>query len=209
MRNWVDLVEFEVHPVITSQEAAQRVAQKGGAWCGLTMRSAAPVIRRRYARAALHVVANLRPQSFIVCMEEDPSWNPLVPELTVADLEKSLQFYMTAGLSVRFRRDAPPFASLELGRAQLMLEQEHAGGWNVEPLQRPLGRGINFQIEVPDVEQVLAALHSHGVQAFRGIQDSWYTVSVLQQKGQREFLVQDPDGYLLRFAQPLGSRSAA
>lgn len=26
MGNWSDLVEFEVHPVITSQEAAQRVA---------------------------------------------------------------------------------------------------------------------------------------------------------------------------------------
>ncbi len=25
-RNWKDLVEFEVHPVITSQEAAQRMA---------------------------------------------------------------------------------------------------------------------------------------------------------------------------------------
>ena len=28
MRNWTDLVEFEVHSVITSQEAAQRVAPK-------------------------------------------------------------------------------------------------------------------------------------------------------------------------------------
>ena len=26
MRNWKDIVEFEVHPVMTSQEAAQRVA---------------------------------------------------------------------------------------------------------------------------------------------------------------------------------------
>lgn len=26
MRNWKDLVDFEVHPVISSQEAAQRVA---------------------------------------------------------------------------------------------------------------------------------------------------------------------------------------
>jgi hypothetical protein len=26
MENWTDLVEFEVHPVITSQQAAQRVA---------------------------------------------------------------------------------------------------------------------------------------------------------------------------------------
>jgi hypothetical protein len=28
--NWKDLVEFEVHPVITSQEAAQRVASLEG-----------------------------------------------------------------------------------------------------------------------------------------------------------------------------------
>ena len=28
MRNWEDLVEFEVHPVMTSQEAAQRVASQ-------------------------------------------------------------------------------------------------------------------------------------------------------------------------------------
>ena len=28
MRNWQDLVEFEVHPVISSQEAAQRVADR-------------------------------------------------------------------------------------------------------------------------------------------------------------------------------------
>jgi len=26
MAHWADLVEFEVHPVITSQEAAQRIA---------------------------------------------------------------------------------------------------------------------------------------------------------------------------------------
>ena len=31
MSNWADLVEFEVHTVMTSQEAAQRVAPKVGA----------------------------------------------------------------------------------------------------------------------------------------------------------------------------------
>jgi len=142
-------------------------------------------------------------------MEEDQYWSPLVPELTVADLEKSLQFYGAAGFSVRFQRSDPPFAYMELGQAQLMLEQEHPGGWNVGPLERPLGRGINLQIEVPDAAQVLAALQSGGVQPFRGIQDTWYLVSALRQEGQREFLVQDPDGYLLRFAQYLGHRNAA
>ena len=28
--NWIDLVEFEVYPVISSNEAAERVARKGG-----------------------------------------------------------------------------------------------------------------------------------------------------------------------------------
>jgi hypothetical protein len=31
MSNWADLVEFEVHAVMTSQEAAQRVAARAGA----------------------------------------------------------------------------------------------------------------------------------------------------------------------------------
>ena len=74
-------------------------------------------------------------------MSEDPYWNPLVHELTVTDLERSQHFYCAAGFSVRFRRTDPPFAYLELGRAQLMLEQEHAEGWQVAPLERPLQKG--------------------------------------------------------------------
>jgi hypothetical protein len=31
MAQWSDLVEFEVHPVMTSQEAAQRMAPRAGA----------------------------------------------------------------------------------------------------------------------------------------------------------------------------------
>jgi hypothetical protein len=31
MRNWSDLVEFEVHPIMTSQEAAQRVGGQNAA----------------------------------------------------------------------------------------------------------------------------------------------------------------------------------
>ena len=130
----------------------------------------------------------------------------MVPELTVASLDTSLDFYLAAGFNVRFQRSAPPFAYLELGRAQLMIEQQHKQGWNIEPLDRPLGRGVNFQIEVPDANDVLTRLQGQGVTPFRDIKDAWYAVSPSQQEGQREFLVQDPDGYLLRFAQYLGMR---
>ncbi|WP_394001984.1 bleomycin resistance protein [Luteimonas sp. WGS1318] len=140
-------------------------------------------------------------------MLEEPCWNALVPELTVDQIEVSLRFYTAAGFSVRFHREAPAFAYLELGHAQLMLEQQHERGWNVTPLDRPLGRGVNFQIEVPDAQAVHSGLVAAGVAIFREVKDTWYAVAPNAQKGQREFLVQDPDGYLLRFAQRLGSRS--
>ena len=140
-------------------------------------------------------------------MPVDGYWNPLVPELTAKDLEASLRFYRAAGFSVRFRRDDPPFAYLELGHAQIMLEEEHAGGWNIEPLDRPLGRGINFQIEVSDAQSTYAALVGTGFALFRELKESWYAVSETMEEGQREFLAQDPDGYLMRFVQPLGQRS--
>jgi hypothetical protein len=41
---------------------------------------------------------------------------------------------------------------------------------------------------------------------FRALEESWYPVSEREEEGQLEFLVQDPDGYLLRFCQVLGSR---
>lgn len=142
-------------------------------------------------------------------MTEVTYCNPLVPELTVTSLEDSLLFYQAAGFSVRYRRKSPPFAYLELGHAQLMLEQWHAEGWNVEPLDKPFGRGISFQIEVPDVGRVLSALLSLNFILFRSLKDTWYRVAPDAEKGQREFLVQDPDGFLLRFVQHLGQRSAA
>jgi catechol 2,3-dioxygenase-like lactoylglutathione lyase family enzyme len=137
---------------------------------------------------------------------KDVYWSPLVPELTVANLARSLDFYCAAGFSIRFQRDDPPFAYLELGHAQIMLEQEHSAGWNVMPLDRPLGRGINFQIEVPSAQSIVASLASRGVSLFREPKETWYTVSADKQEGQLEFLVQDPDGYLLRFAEYLGQR---
>ena len=130
----------------------------------------------------------------------------MVPELTVANLEASLAFYDAAGFSVRFRRNEPPFAYLELGQAQLMLEQQGLGGWATGVLERPLGRGVNFQVEVPNVGRTLSALRAIGVKPYAELEDNWYAVSATEEEGQREFLVQDPDGYLFRFTQPLGSR---
>lgn len=42
-----------------------------------------------------------------------------------------------------------------------------------------------------------------GVPPFRGLTNAWYAVAGSMQEGQRELLVQDPDGYPLRFVEPL------
>lgn len=128
-------------------------------------------------------------------------WNRMVPELTVTDLPASLSFYTDVlGFSIMIRRTEPEFAYINLGEAQLMLEQYHPGGWNTAELTRPLGRGVNFQIEVDDIEQIFARINAHGLTLYRGLSDNHYNTGETT-ACQREFLVQDPDGYLLRFSQ--------
>jgi hypothetical protein len=89
----------------------------------------------------------------------------------------------------------------------MMLEQQETDGAYVSPLDRPLGRGINLQVEVPDVVTTRRALMSCGVVPCRDLTNSWNAISPAWEEGQRELWVQDPDGYLIRFAQPLSGRS--
>lgn len=126
-------------------------------------------------------------------------WNPMVPELSVADLAASLRFYVdVVGFTVLFERTDPPFAYLDLAGAQLMLEEDHDGAWRVAPIEPPRGRGINLQIEVPDVHRVQGRLLESGVSLFGPLREGRYETSE-GEFAQLELLVQDPDGYLLRF----------
>ena len=130
----------------------------------------------------------------------------MVPELTVADFEESLDFYTRGvGFEVAFSRAEPAFAYLDFEGAQLMISEFHEEGWNVGELTRPYGRGIKLQIECSDVEGLREDLARSSYPLYRGIEEEWYeTGDVLS--GQREFLVQDPDGYLMRFSEFLGER---
>ncbi len=132
---------------------------------------------------------------------QETYWNRMVPELTVTHFATSLRFYTDAlGFRVMIKRSDPDFAYLALGEAQLMIEQYHAQGWNTAELVAPLGRGVNFQIEVDDIEAVLNRLAANNIALYRQLQDNHYHIGETS-ACQREFLVQDPDGYLLRFSQ--------
>lgn len=134
--------------------------------------------------------------------------NPLVPELIVTHLGASLAFWIEQlGFAIAYQRAEEGFAYLDLNGAQIMLEQYDpvAGQWLTAPLQPPFGRGINLQIDVPAVAPVLQRLAQIGWALFRDVEDAWYRAGDVE-AGQRQFIVQDPDGYLVRLVQRLGER---
>lgn len=134
----------------------------------------------------------------------------LVPELICSDLDRSLAFY-TEVLGFRVRYAWPPerFAYLERDGAELMLEQP-VGPARLLPraeLEHPYGRGVNVEIQVGDVDALHAAARAAGLDLSLALEERWYrrdedAVHV------RQFAVADPDGYLLRLSQTLGTRPA-
>ena len=132
----------------------------------------------------------------------------LVPEFDVTDLRESLRFWCSLlGFEVAYDRPAARFAYLVRGPLQVML-CERNGRWEVAETQRPFGRGINVQMTVERLEPILAALAAADWPLFRPPDEAWYRTGD-REGGQLEFLVQDPDGYLLRFAENLGERLPA
>jgi len=88
-----------------------------------------------------------------------------------------------------------------------MLDQIGEGrSWKTAELTHPLGRGINFQIEVDNVDVLIEKISKNGIKLFMEREEKWYRVDN-KLEGNKQFLVQDPDGYLLRFFQDLGSKS--
>jgi len=132
-----------------------------------------------------------------------------VPELTVRNFKQSLDFYTNLlGFRVRYARSEPSFAYLDCDGAQLMIEEMHNAGWETATLETPFGRGINITIEMADVSACYKRMLAAGWPLFRPICDKCYKSSENEESVMREFLLQDPDGYLLRPSQYLSTRVA-
>lgn len=134
----------------------------------------------------------------------------VVPELDVSDLAASLKIYIDIfGFRIHAQRPEERFAYLIRDGAHLMLEEAAGPGrrFRTAPLEQPFGRGINLQIAVTDVDDVHRAVESAKLSIVIPLEERWYRQGTVE-RGNRQFVVADPDGYLLRFAQDLGERSA-
>lgn len=136
------------------------------------------------------------------------NFNDLIPELSVADFKKSLEFYCDIlGFKIEYQRPESKFAFISLQGSQLMIDQVN-GHWAVAELEKPFGRGINFQIYLEKIQPVLNSLSQNNYPLFKDTMENWYRRDD-KLLGNREFLVQDPDGYLLRFCEDLGERTVS
>jgi catechol 2,3-dioxygenase-like lactoylglutathione lyase family enzyme len=132
-------------------------------------------------------------------------FNKLIPELSVSNFKKSLDFYINIiGFKIEYKRDESKFAMISYQGSQVMIEEVN-NHWNKAKLEYPFGRGINFQIEVKKIKPILDNLEKANYPIFVEPKENWYRQNN-KLLGNKEFLVQDPDGYLLRFAEDLGEK---
>lgn len=133
------------------------------------------------------------------CRDDRMEFNKLIPELTVKDIKRTREFYLNIlQFKIEYERVEDKFMFLSFEDSQFMFEELRDDGWNVAEMAYPFGRGVNFSIEVNDIDKVYQQLIRSQYPLFREMMLNKYESNgeLIEQK---EFLVQDPDGYLLRF----------
>jgi catechol 2,3-dioxygenase-like lactoylglutathione lyase family enzyme len=132
----------------------------------------------------------------------------ITPELKVENLKKSLEFYtQLAGFEILYDRPENKFAMLNINGSRLMLEEltDDSRMHRVGKLEKPFGRGMHFQVEVKNVQDLYDNFKKFEYPIFLEMEEKWYRVKN-KETGHKQFRVQDPDGYQLRFCENLGTR---
>ncbi len=116
------------------------------------------------------------------------------------------------GFEIQYQREEEGFAMLERQGARIMLDEikkEALVGlgrtWLSGPLEIPFGRGINLEIHTVKINELFAHVQKAGARIFLPIEEKWYRVNQIEICN-RQFIVLDPDGYMLRFAEYLSER---
>jgi len=136
-------------------------------------------------------------------------FNPLIPEFYIRDYATSLHFYTKLlGFTLEYGRQDPLFGFLSYHGSQLMIQQQEPTDNHTGALGHPYGRGINVQIDTPDIMAIVASLQQHDYPLRRGLREHWRAISGDLLSGSREIHVLDPDGYFLRFSQEIGNKAA-
>ncbi len=134
-------------------------------------------------------------------------FSALAIELIVTNYERTLAFWTgPMGFTVCYTRPAMKFAYLEHVDGAQMMFYERDGDWETGEFERPLGRGAIVQIDVKNIDEIYAAFVKAQFPIYVEMREKWRDWGD-RLGGQREFLVQDPDGYLLMVKQRIGEQA--
>jgi catechol 2,3-dioxygenase-like lactoylglutathione lyase family enzyme len=135
-----------------------------------------------------------------------PAWAPLIAEFIVSDFAATRAFWTgPMGFTPAFERPAQRLACVTRPEGAQVMFYERDGDWETGPLDRPFGRGAITQVFVADVNAVHTTCLAAGLVPYVALREKWRDWGD-RLGGQREFLVQDPDGYLVMVAQRIGTR---
>lgn len=134
-----------------------------------------------------------------------PHFKKLTPNLLVANVERSLAFYIdtlgfTRGMTVP---DASPFvfASVTSGEVEIFFNDAATAVEEYPAFAgKPIGATGTMFIELEGVDALHDRIKSRAT-IVMPIENKFY--------GMREFAIEDPDGYVIVFAQQLPSAPAA
>jgi catechol 2,3-dioxygenase-like lactoylglutathione lyase family enzyme len=123
--------------------------------------------------------------------------NTLTPNLVVSDVARSMAFYRDRlGFEVETTvPEAEPFmfAIVRSGPVQIFLNAPEPATQDYPSMKgRPLGGTFTMFIEVTGIERMYDEL-KEDIPIVAPLETKWYGVA--------EFVVTDPDGYLITFAQ--------
>ena len=123
----------------------------------------------------------------------------VAPEFFVRDVDASVAFYVDALGFTLLRADAGAdgrrtFAVVVRDAAEFMLAHEALLGTATrEALPYPRAAGVDIRLMIDDVDAMYARVVAAGARIVLPVKDQPY--------GLRDFIVADPDGFRIRFAQ--------
>ena len=101
---------------------------------------------KNYTNSEIRLLTNFQEKFYKSEIIRSPNYlefNKNIPELSVTNLENSLNFYKTAGFKVEYDRLENKFAFISLGEIQFMLQEIAKNNkWDIAPLTYPFGNGI-------------------------------------------------------------------
>jgi uncharacterized glyoxalase superfamily protein PhnB len=129
-------------------------------------------------------------------LEKTVNVQAITPNLIVNNIEVSLEFYRQLGfeLTMHVPEERPyVFAGVAAGSAQIFLNDKKAFGPELPPWARTRGGALTLYIKLEGFDEVLKIARDRKMKFIQEPETQFY--------GMREFAVEDPDGFVLTFAE--------